>query len=201
MTGGWTKRIWGEKSGKNSMDLNWRELNLPADCTDSWRYQFFLPQKLFTFRKASKDVYRESHNGQGRSQPQQLTKWITEYTSENSHWWQFLSCRPWVAENLALSFPSFVLLFSWKFYFLFEHHKYVCLHPVHKHSMCAWSRDTADGESCMGISILESWSLYFSYSPNPKISGRNPIIVILPSPCLSSEKHSDIIRALHWENF
>ena len=171
LTGGRIKRIWGEKLGKNTMNLNWRKRNLPADCIASLRYQFFLPQKLFIFRKASKDVYRESHNGQRWSQPQQLNKRITEYTSENSYWWQFLSCRPWVAENLALSFPSFVLLFPWKFYFLFEHHKCICLHPVHKHSVCAWSLDTADGESCMGISILESWNLYFSYSPNQQFQG------------------------------
>ena len=64
MMGGRIKRILGEKLGKNTMNLNWRELNLPADCIASLRYQFFLPQKLFIFRKASKDVYRESHNGQ-----------------------------------------------------------------------------------------------------------------------------------------
>lgn len=85
MTGKWIKRILGKKLRKNTMNLKWRELNLPADCIASLRYQFSLPQKLFIFRKASEDVYRESHNGQRRSKPQQLNKWITEYTSENSY--------------------------------------------------------------------------------------------------------------------
>lgn len=125
------KENFGEKIRKKYHEPQVERTNLPADCIASLRYQFSLPQKLFIFRKASEDVYTESHNGQRRSQPQQLNKWITEYTSENSYWWQFLSCRPWVAENLALSFPCFVLLFPWKFYFLFEHHKCVCLHPTH----------------------------------------------------------------------
>lgn len=81
------RRILGKILGKNTMSPNWRELNFWAYFIASVRHQFYSPQILSIFRKASEDGGSgEPINGQ-RAEPQlQQLKRITEYSPENSCW-------------------------------------------------------------------------------------------------------------------